>query len=1080
MTKTFRNKNFIKKSLIILSISSVIISNYSFPVSALESSTPINNSIEKNYTISYLNKLDYDTLIKFIKTSTDFNFNEFFKFNKDTIEFYSNTNRLDKLIDALEISSHNYTKDDTREVCNLIEVIRAGYYIGAYHNELALYRTDKYKAKPNKALSSIINNKNFKLGSKSQNELINSVGKFIGNSSASSDVINSLSKILTDFSENFSTYSLQQDKSSAVYSLLNGVNQVVNYEYSVEDENLSTNSFYKNIDPFITSLEKLCITDSDKINESNEYIVNNALYYTGILSKFKSNANESQRALTNAMNKYSYLSYQYLEAAQAIDKNFNHKDYNGKIINFNDIKEDAKNKYLSNTYTFDDGKFIVKAGDKVSAEKIKRMYWASKEVKAQFMRLIQNDTPLESNNPDDILTVVIYNSPTEYKLNQKLYGCNTDNGGIYIEKTGTFFTYERTPEESIYTLEELFRHEFTHYLQGRYLVNGMWGEGNFYKNNELTWYEEGSAEFFAGSTRTDGVKPRSSIVRNLKYNDPMELKDLLHSSYGGWNFYNYGCAFSSYLYNSNPEAFKSLSNYIKNNDINGYKNYISNLSNKDSLNTNYKSYINELVNNDKNIGTPLVSDYYTVRHGYKNPGELYSEITATANLKNANIQKHHSQFFDTFTLTGTYTGTQSKGENSDWRNMNSSLDNTLKELAKRNWLGYKTLTAYFKNHKVDSNGNYQYEVVIHGILNTDPNSKSEQDFDLSPVANIVSKTRNYAGETIEFNGSNSKDPDGKIVSYNWDFGDGNKSTDINPKHTFNKNGVYTVTLSVTDNFGKITTTSKQIEIVNKNKELVINEVEDNNRFSTSNEINRSNTTVKGILSKGDIADSFYFDVTKEGEVSISLKNTNFDNVSWLVYDAKNTSNYLMFPDLINNELKGSMNLKPGRYYINVYRFDRNASPDSYDLNVEGNINKKEQTSSNQINDTTVNEIEKKPSTPVVNNNINEIEKNDSYESAMPINLKNIISSSISKDDTTDIYKFTLDKETDLKIVLENKKNLGVNWLLYSTDDLSNYIDYAKANGSNLESTCSLKKGTYYIYVYSYDSNSEGSYKLNLL
>lgn len=1064
MTKTFRNKNFIKKSLIILSISSVIISNYPFPVFALESSAPINSSVEKNYTIRYLNKLDYDKLIYFIKTSTDFNFSEFFKFNKDTIEFYSDTNRLDKLIDALEISSHNYTENDTKEVCNLIEVIRAGYYIGAYHNELALYRTDKYKAKPVKALSSITSNKNFKLGSKSQNELISSVGKFIGNSSASSDVINSISKILNDFSENFSTYSLQQDKSSAVYSLLNGVNQAVNYEYSVEYENLNTNSFYKNIDPFITGLEKLCISDSAKINESNEYIVNNALYYIGILSKFKSDANESQRTLTNAMNKYPYLSYQYLEAAQAIDKNFNHKDYNGKIINFNNIKEDAKNKYLSNTYTFDDGKFIVKAGDKVSAEKIKRMYWASKEVKAQFIRLIQNDTPLQSGNPDDVLTVVIYNSPTEYKLNQKLYGCNTDNGGIYIEKTGTFFTYERTPEESIYTLEELFRHEFTHYLQGRYLVNGMWGEGNFYKNNELTWYEEGSAEFFAGSTRTDGVKSRSSIVRNLKYNDPMELKDLLHSSYGGWNFYNYGCAFSSYLYNSNPEAFKSLSNYIKNNDINGYKNYISNLSNKDSLNTNYKSYINELVNNDKNIGTPLVSDYYTVRHGYKNPGELYSEITATANLKNANIQKHHSQFFDTFTLTGTYTGTQSKGENSDWRNMNSSLDNTLKELAKRNWLGYKTLTAYFKNHKVDSNGNYQYEVVIHGILNTDPNSKSEQDFDLSPVANIVSKTRNYAGETIEFNGSNSKDPDGKIVSYNWDFGDGNKSTDINPKHTFNKNGVYTVTLSVTDNFGKITTTSKQIEIVNKNKELVINEVEDNNRFSTSNEINRSNTTVKGILSKGDIADSFYFDVTKEGEVSISLKNTNFDNVSWLVYDAKNTSNYLMFPDLINNELKGSMNLKPGRYYINVYRFDRNANPDNYDLNIEGSINEKETA----------------PSKPIIDNNINEIEKNDSYENAMPVNLKNIVSCSISKDDTTDIYKFTLDKETDLKIVLENKKNLGVNWLLYSTDDLSNYIDYAKSNGSNLESTSTLKKGTYYIYVYSYDSNSEGSYKLNLL
>ena len=64
--------------------------------------------------------------------------------------------------------------------------------------------------------------------------------------------------------------------------------------------------------------------------------------------------------------------------------------------------------------------------------------------------------------------MVIYNSPAEYQFNRQLYGYETNNGGLYIEGTGTFFTYERTPEESIYSLEELFRHEFTHYLQGRY------------------------------------------------------------------------------------------------------------------------------------------------------------------------------------------------------------------------------------------------------------------------------------------------------------------------------------------------------------------------------------------------------------------------------------------------------------------------------------------------------------------------------------------------------------------------------------------------------------------------------------
>ena len=62
------------------------------------------------------------------------------------------------------------------------------------------------------------------------------------------------------------------------------------------------------------------------------------------------------------------------------------------------------------------------------------------------------------------------------------------------------FTYERTPKQSIYSLEELFRHEFTHYLQGRYEVPGLFGSGELYQNERLTWFQEGNAEFFAGST----------------------------------------------------------------------------------------------------------------------------------------------------------------------------------------------------------------------------------------------------------------------------------------------------------------------------------------------------------------------------------------------------------------------------------------------------------------------------------------------------------------------------------------------------------------------------------------------------
>ena len=57
------------------------------------------------------------------------------------------------------------------------------------------------------------------------------------------------------------------------------------------------------------------------------------------------------------------------------------------------------------------------------------------------------------------------------------------------------------------------------------------------------------------------------------------------------------------------------------------------------------------------------------------------------------------------------------------------------------------------------------------------------------------------GAAISFNGSGSFDPDGSIVSYEWDFGDGGAGTGIYADHTYIDNGTYTVTLNATDNDG---------------------------------------------------------------------------------------------------------------------------------------------------------------------------------------------------------------------------------------------------------------------------------------
>jgi len=72
--------------------------------------------------------------------------------------------------------------------------------------------------------------------------------------------------------------------------------------------------------------------------------------------------------------------------------------------------------------------------------------------------------------------------------------------------------------------------------------------------------------------------------------------------------------------------------------------------------------------------------------------------------------------------------------------------------------------------------------------------------------------------TVTFDISASSDPDGAIVSYELDYGDGNTDTGTDvtvalPPHTYTEAGPFTVTLTVTDGDGRIGTDSKIIATI---------------------------------------------------------------------------------------------------------------------------------------------------------------------------------------------------------------------------------------------------------------------------
>lgn len=65
---------------------------------------------------------------------------------------------------------------------------------------------------------------------------------------------------------------------------------------------------------------------------------------------------------------------------------------------------------------------------------------------------------------------------------------------------------------------------------------------------------------------------------------------------------------------------------------------------------------------------------------------------------------------------------------------------------------------------------------------------------------------------VDFDAGESSDSDGEITSYLWDFGDGNNGEGVEPEHTYESAGNYSVTLVVTDNNGATSNTTQSVSV----------------------------------------------------------------------------------------------------------------------------------------------------------------------------------------------------------------------------------------------------------------------------
>ncbi|MCW4016794.1 MAG: PKD domain-containing protein [Candidatus Bathyarchaeota archaeon] len=202
-----------------------------------------------------------------------------------------------------------------------------------------------------------------------------------------------------------------------------------------------------------------------------------------------------------------------------------------------------------------------------------------------------------------------------------------------------------------------------------------------------------------------------------------------------------------------------------------------------------------------------------------------------------------------------------------------------------------TATGVSVSHAYADDGSYVVTLTVTDDDDaTNTASATERALNQEPVASFTqSAETTYTDEEIHFDGTGSYDSDGSIVSYAWDFGDGNTATGATVEHTYEDNGVYTVTLTVTDDDGATDSAAATNTVLNKAPiaaftenvtEIIQNEAI---RFDASNSYDLDGTivTYSWDFGDGNIATGMAVDHTyiEDGNYTVTLTVTDNDGDS---------------------------------------------------------------------------------------------------------------------------------------------------------------------------------------------------------
>ncbi len=310
----------------------------------------------------------------------------------------------------------------------------------------------------------------------------------------------------------------------------------------------------------------------------------------GRLSQLPSLEEATIAALTSVVIERERFSSSFLLAAELLEDRIDCTSLN---ICSDTLKRELHTRLFPNTYSFDDGLLVFETP--LNIEVVQSLYRATKEVEAQFYRLLETNEPIRDKKA---LRVKIYGSKLEYwQFHKYLSGFGITPAGLYSPQDITVYTYYATDGQNF---EEVFRHEYGHYLADFFFPTGLGADCL------LTWFHEGLAEFLVGSTQTKGISVLryriESIIRqeagSTQRFDPARIFDFCYGSFGfKVHDYNYSSLFFHFLYQQRRTQLLELIGLVRSSDIKTYLHLIDTWAEDRQLAVDYSAFVDEQIAN---------------------------------------------------------------------------------------------------------------------------------------------------------------------------------------------------------------------------------------------------------------------------------------------------------------------------------------------------------------------------------------------------------------------------------------------------------------------------------------------------